>query len=441
MSSKRQNCLVTIKSGSGSDVALSVRLVTLGGDLRRGVPGFARLVAEGGAGGYVYSISSGSLPSGMSLNTATGMITGTPTTMGYFEFTAWVTDAVTTIARAAVSMRIVGRLMHDGSLLPNGVIGVPYSYQFSVTGSLGAVTWTQTGGTIPAGLTLSGAGVLSGIPDAPDGTSYFTVRATDTVSGDTLDIAAQAFIGEALHEVADQPTHDLLAGVLSRIDLTPYFAGGVPPYVIEYQSGNLFGMAIRRQRPSAYWALVGTPVLGPTDNDVPVNYINIIATDSQGATAAGIITFSLRNPVNRPDAPADGKVYGRKDAAWVEAAGGGGGAGVIYADFDARPGFVNPALSNAITIPYGWTLVGWRIIAVQGSTGYAEFDILSQPDLGTPGVSIVGATEPKLSGAANSAGTDLTGWTTTGAAGSLVTFRLLTAAALRSVRIELDVTK
>ena len=52
------------------------------------VPYSSALVASGGVPGYTYSISSGSLPGGLTLNPATGAITGTPTTAGTFNFTA-----------------------------------------------------------------------------------------------------------------------------------------------------------------------------------------------------------------------------------------------------------------------------------------------------------------------------------------------------------------
>lgn len=52
------------------------------------------LHTEGGRGEYVYAITSGILPLGLSLNTSTGNISGTPTSSGSFSFTIQVTDAV-----------------------------------------------------------------------------------------------------------------------------------------------------------------------------------------------------------------------------------------------------------------------------------------------------------------------------------------------------------
>lgn len=50
------------------------------------------LQASGGTPGYTWSITSGSLPSGLTLGTTTGMISGTPSASGIFTFTATVSD-------------------------------------------------------------------------------------------------------------------------------------------------------------------------------------------------------------------------------------------------------------------------------------------------------------------------------------------------------------
>ena len=59
------------------------------------------LVVSGGVAPYTFSITSGSLPPGLTLNTATGMITGTPTTAGIFYFSAKVVDSTSGTAQTA----------------------------------------------------------------------------------------------------------------------------------------------------------------------------------------------------------------------------------------------------------------------------------------------------------------------------------------------------
>lgn len=51
------------------------------------------LAASGGNGDYAWSLVSGSLPEGMTLNTATGRLSGTPTQVGSFNFVYRATDS------------------------------------------------------------------------------------------------------------------------------------------------------------------------------------------------------------------------------------------------------------------------------------------------------------------------------------------------------------
>src|SRR5262249_28588683 len=58
-------------------------------------------------------------------------------------------------------------------------VGVSYNQSLSASGGSGTYTFTLVGGSLPAGLSLSSAGVLSGTPTA-SGSFSFTASATDT---------------------------------------------------------------------------------------------------------------------------------------------------------------------------------------------------------------------------------------------------------------------
>jgi hypothetical protein len=61
----------------------------------------ATLTASGGTLPYAWAIDSGSLPPGLSLNTASGVIAGAPTVTGIYTFTVRVYDSSTTVQTAA----------------------------------------------------------------------------------------------------------------------------------------------------------------------------------------------------------------------------------------------------------------------------------------------------------------------------------------------------
>jgi CHRD domain/Putative Ig domain len=74
------------------------------------------------------------------------------------------------------------------SLLPTGFLGSAYSQTLAASGGTSPYTWSVTAGALPAGLTLSSGGVLSGTPTAA-GTANFTV----TVSGGPASFSSQDF--------------------------------------------------------------------------------------------------------------------------------------------------------------------------------------------------------------------------------------------------------
>lgn len=67
----------------------------------------ATIAASGGEGPYTYSVSAGSLPTGLSLNSSTGALTGTPTTGGAYSFTITATD----VRSAAASRTFAGSVL------------------------------------------------------------------------------------------------------------------------------------------------------------------------------------------------------------------------------------------------------------------------------------------------------------------------------------------
>ena len=71
---------------------------------------------------------------------------------------------------------------------PAPVMGTAYSYQLAATGGSASYTWQVTGGTLPDGLTLSTAGLVSGVP-AKTGAFSAEVRATSGAQTDSVTLA------------------------------------------------------------------------------------------------------------------------------------------------------------------------------------------------------------------------------------------------------------
>ena len=160
--------------------------------------GTAVLTAIGGTPPYSWSISVGSLPAGLTLNTNTGQISGTPTSTGTFTFTAKVTDSTSATATANLSIIVNGALTVTSTTLPSGVVGSSYSTTLAASGGITPYTWSVTSGSLPAGLSLSAStGVISGTPTTV-GTSNFTITVSDSATpADTASASVSIVIASA----------------------------------------------------------------------------------------------------------------------------------------------------------------------------------------------------------------------------------------------------
>ncbi|MGC4746828.1 putative Ig domain-containing protein [Micromonospora sp. DT201] len=138
-----------------------------------------QLTVNGGTGPFVWSVSAGSLPPGVTLNASTGLLSGTPTTAGNFSFTVRVVDSFGQAAIRTVSLGITASPTLTFPPPPPGQVGIPYSTQLTVNGGTAPFVWSVSAGTLPPGLTLNAStGLLSGTPTTA-GSSTFTVRVVD----------------------------------------------------------------------------------------------------------------------------------------------------------------------------------------------------------------------------------------------------------------------
>ena len=144
------------------------------------------IVASGGAPPYVFTVTSGTLPPGLTL-TPTGLLAGTPTTAGTFTFTVRATDANGCFGSIAYTIVISAApvpppgcpvITLSPPILPPGTVGVAYTQTITGSGGTAPYTFGVTSGTLPAGLTLTAGGVLSGTPTTA-GSSTVTIRGTD----------------------------------------------------------------------------------------------------------------------------------------------------------------------------------------------------------------------------------------------------------------------
>jgi hypothetical protein len=145
----------------------------------------ALLSAGGGRPPYTWALTSGTLPAGLSLNTASGQISGTPTLSSVATpLTFQVTDSATPAATMSVDLTLtIGGvlLVITTTALPDAQVGVAYTTTLDAAGGVGAITWKVSSGSLPGGLTLNAAtGVISGTPTVAALQTPLTFTATDS---------------------------------------------------------------------------------------------------------------------------------------------------------------------------------------------------------------------------------------------------------------------
>jgi hypothetical protein len=142
--------------------------------------------ATGGATPYKWSLSSGTLPAGLALNAATGAISGTPTAaVTGAALVFQVTDASSPMQSTSMELPLTispRPLSITSSALPGGQLNAPYSATLTATGGMTPYTWLLSSGTLPAGLALSPAGVISGTPTATAASTPLTLQVSDAGS-------------------------------------------------------------------------------------------------------------------------------------------------------------------------------------------------------------------------------------------------------------------
>lgn len=251
-----------------------------------GAPYSDTLTAAYGVLTYRWNVISGTLPAGLTLNSSTGQITGTPTTQGTSRFTIQVTDFVGGTDSKAFTITIGQGLVITTTSLPDGGVGQLYSQTLAVTGGAAPLTWTIASGTLPPPLTLNSAtGVISGTPTTL-GTFAFDVAVTDAGGAS----GRKSFSIRIANPVVIT-SGNFTGNVLTAFSQTLTAAGGTPPYTWSLTAGTLpAGLQLN----SATGVISGTPSAGGTSE------VTFAATDAGGQT--GLKTVSIT--INLPAPPA-----------------------------------------------------------------------------------------------------------------------------------------
>ena len=340
------------------------------------------LSVSGGVAPYFWSISGGSLPPGLNLQSG-GSLTGVPTTSGTYTFTATVRDAAGGSASHDYTVRVAAGLAVTTGGLAGGVTGTAYSQTLSAAGGTPPYTFSLASGTLPPGIALRSDGTLSGTPTSA-GNYPFTIRVSDASGVSvTRDLAIQVTAGLAITTTA---VPDTVAG--SPLSQTLAAAGGTPPYSWTVTSGAL---------PPGVTLGAGTGKLAGTPTATGKFSFGIRVTDAAGATADRNFSVNVTGGLIISSAPvlpggSVGVVYnyslsaagGQAPYRWAVSA-GSLPAGLVL---DA----VSGTLSGTVSAAGSWDFTV-QVTDAAGATGTKQFSL-------TTATGLMIATGPQLPDAA-----------------------------------------
>ena len=292
----------TDSSSASTSVAMLVtvnpKLSVATSSLPSGTQGTAYSKTMSASGGlppyHSWSISPGSLPTGLSLS-STGVISGTPTTPGTSTFMLTVKDSTNFAAQSSsLTLTINPTLAVTTTVLPAGTAGAAYSAPLATSGGTAPFTWIVSAGALPGGLTLSTTGIISGTP-AVAGAPSFTVTATDAAGAKATKVLTVTINPTLLITTNTLPSFNVGAAYTENLAVS----GGTGAATYSIQSGMLpTGMSIS----------AGGMISGTSSTDTSQTF-TVKATDTVGAVAMKTFVLTADEPLTIvPAAPPSGEI-------------------------------------------------------------------------------------------------------------------------------------
>jgi uncharacterized repeat protein (TIGR03803 family) len=246
--------------------------------------------ASGGIAPYAFSITSGRLPSGVTLS-ADGVLSGSPTRSGTYVFIIRAIDSYGCSGTNIYTLAVNCPTITLGTL-PSADVGTPYNQTNSASGGASPYTFVITGGSLPTGFVLSSSGVLSGM--ATNAGNYsFTIKATDIhfCTGTN-----------SYHLAIDCPAVTITPATLPTPMVgTPYSqtysaSGGTAPYTFAVTGGSL----------PPNFILSDSGVLSGTATNLGNYSFTVMVADTYGCTGNQNSTLEVPILLVRPSVNSNG---------------------------------------------------------------------------------------------------------------------------------------
>jgi hypothetical protein len=237
-------------------------------------------------------VVSGNLPPGLTLTSA-GLLVGTPAAAGVYPFTAQAATVSTTPQTVTQAFTItINRALNIVTpvVLPPAILGSPYSVSLQISGGVPPYTWTNLGGLLPAGISLSSDGILKG---TPTGLGSFTLNLQASDSFTPSNQVSRNFSLAVTNPLAIT-TLSLPNGIQNMAYKQQLqSAGGLAPYTWLVTSGTVpAGLTLTTDG-----VLQGTPTVTGAQS------LTVTLTDSLEMTVSRTFSLTIDPPISAPTVP------------------------------------------------------------------------------------------------------------------------------------------
>ncbi|HJV66686.1 MAG TPA: putative Ig domain-containing protein [Geomonas sp.] len=351
------------------------------------------LSMTGGTPSFVWSIASGSLPPGVTLNPSTGALLGLPGATGDYKFTVQVLDSTGAKTTRDLTISVNPTLDISSPTTPptdptappapaDGVVGTSYAYQFNAKGGASPYSWSIVAGQLPTGLVLNPfTGLVSGVPSAP-GTYSFTLRVIDVnaaTATKTYSISIYNPLAVTTASLANW-TQGLSTPSYSQ-QLTS--TGGKPNIAWSISAGS--GAGTNSPVPGLTLAS-DTGIISGTPSSAGTYNFTVMAKDANNITATKSFKVVISAPLSITSSSLPGATTGFLYSQQVQMLGGTGpytwslddGSEPLPAglSLDSLAGTISGIPTLASTTPYTFTL---KVTDSVGATKTKAFSILVSP--------------------------------------------------------------
>lgn len=231
-------------------------------------------------GSPVVSWSATGLPTGLSINTSTGQLVGTPTTPGTYNVTVTASNAANGggTGSTAVTLTVTSPpVVAATATAPTASTGSPYTYTVPVTAGGAPYTYSVPAGTLPSWATLNSNGTITGTPTSAGGPTTVTVTVSNGTGTSTHTVTLSSAVPTT---VAATTTLNATVNQAFTQTVTP---SGTGPFTWSY-SGSL---------PAGVQFNTTTGVISGTPTGAATGSFTVSVTGAVGGAQSSTVNYTI----------------------------------------------------------------------------------------------------------------------------------------------------